>query len=59
MPTPLEKQILQDYAAALSASDEINPELQAALIDSINGDTAPTADAILAIVKANAGDQSV
>ena len=59
MPTPLEKQILEDYAVALSASDEINPKLQAALIDAISGENVPTADAILAIVKSNAGDQSV
>lgn len=59
MPTPLEKQILEDYAAVLSASDEIGPELQTALIDAVGSDKAPTADAILAIVKANAGDQLV
>jgi hypothetical protein len=59
MPTPLEKQVLEDYALALSASDAITPRLSAALIDAISGDSVPTADAILAIVKANAGDQSV
>lgn len=59
MPTPLEKQILEDYAAVLSASDEIGPELQTALIDAVSSDKVPTADAILAIVKANAGDQLV
>lgn len=59
MVTPLEKQVLEQYAVAMSASQEINDELQAALIDAIGGDKAPTADAILAIVKANVGDQSV
>lgn len=59
MPTPLEKQVLEDYAFALSASDAITSRLSAALVDAISGDSVPTADAILAIVKANAGDQSV
>lgn len=59
MPTPLEKQVLEDYAFALSASDAITSRLSAALVDAISSDSVPTADAILAIVKANAGDQSV
>lgn len=59
MPTPLEKQVLEDYAEALSASAEVTPGLQAALIEAISGDKIPSADAIVAIVRANAGDQSV
>ena len=47
MPTPLEKQVLEDYALALSASDAITPRLSAALIDAISGDSVPAADAIL------------
>lgn len=59
MPTPLERQVLEDYAEALSASAEVTPSLHAALIEAISGDKVPSADAILAIVRANAGDQSV
>lgn len=59
MPTPFEMKVLEDYAIALATSDVVNSELQAALLAAISGDKAPTADAILAIVKAHARDQSV
>lgn len=59
MPTPLEKQVLEDYAQELSASADLTPSLQAALIEAISRDKVPSADAILAIVRASAGDQSV
>ena len=59
MPTPFEMKVLEDYAIALATSDVVNSELQADLLAAISGDKAPTADAILAIVRANAGDQSV
>ena len=44
MPTPLEKQVLEDYAEALSASAEVTPSLQAALIEAISGDKVPSAE---------------
>lgn len=59
MPTPLEMKVLEDFALALATSDVVNSELEAALLAAISGDRTPTADAILAIIKAHAGDRSV
>ena len=59
MPTPFENQILVEYEMALAGSELMSRTLQCALFDAVSGDKSPTADAILALLKANVGDHSV
>ena len=59
MPTPLERQILDDFEERLTAFDAIPDELVQKLMVLARSDRAPAAEALLETIKANVGDQSV
>lgn len=59
MLTPLEQQIADDFQTKLNAKDNVSPELVEQVHSLLIGTDAPTAVAVLEIITAMAGDQSV
>jgi hypothetical protein len=59
MATPLETQILDDFRRRLDESPSVPPALLDKLAALVAKDKAPTADAVMAAIKANVGDRPV
>ncbi|HZL06926.1 MAG TPA: hypothetical protein VFE45_16160 [Coriobacteriia bacterium] len=57
MKTPFEKQILGDFRRRLDESSAVPSALVDALVSLASGDKLPSADGLLAAVKANVGDR--
>lgn len=59
MPTPLERQILDDFERRLARSDAIPDGLASKLMSKIGDDRIPAAEILLETIRSNVGDQSV
>jgi hypothetical protein len=59
VPTPLEGQILDDFARRLAASEAVPEELAQKLMGLTRSDHLTAAETLLETIKTNVGDQSV
>jgi hypothetical protein len=59
VPTPLERQILEDFQQRLAASNVIPDGLAQELMSHARADRVPAAEVLLGTITANVGDQSV
>lgn len=59
MPTQVERQILSDFEARLRESADVPEGLRRRLVELLGDEKIPSADALLASIKANVGDQPV